>query len=68
MLFTALAFTAFVGCDTETDEEAGGTAVEKMAGTWTVTFTQSVDEYKFITGATSDPELTKKTAAELDNL
>lgn len=44
MLMVALmaAFT-FASCDTETDEKAGGTAVEKMAGQWVVTDEQ-VDE------------------------
>lgn len=36
------AFT-FVSCDPETDEKAGGTAVEKMAGRWVVTV-DAVDE------------------------
>lgn len=35
IIFATLAF-AFVGC-VETDEEPGGTSVEKMAGYWTVT-------------------------------
>lgn len=33
----------FVSCDPETDEKAGGTAVEKMAGRWVVTV-DAVDE------------------------
>lgn len=33
----------FVSCDLETDEKAGGTAVEKMAGHWVVTV-DAVDE------------------------
>lgn len=33
----------FVSCDPETDEKAGGTAVEKMAGLWVVTV-DAVDE------------------------
>lgn len=33
----------FVSCDPETDEKAGGTAVEKMAGHWVVTV-DAVDE------------------------
>lgn len=38
MFMVALAATfTFVSCDTETDEKAGGTAVEKMAGLWDVT-------------------------------
>ena len=38
MFMVALAATfTFVSCDTETDEKAGGTAVEKMAGLWEVT-------------------------------
>lgn len=38
MFMVALAATfTFVSCDPETNEEAGGTAVEKMAGLWDVT-------------------------------
>ncbi len=38
MFMVALAATfTFVSCDPETDEKAGGTAVEKMAGLWDVT-------------------------------
>lgn len=33
----------FVSCDPETDEKAGGTAIEKMAGHWVVTV-DAVDE------------------------
>lgn len=35
IFLAALSFT-FIGCDVDTDEEAGGTAIEKMAGMWTV--------------------------------
>lgn len=31
-----LASLTFVSCDTETDEEAGGTSIEKMCGYWDV--------------------------------
>lgn len=65
--FIALA-TTFVGCDVETNEEPGGTAVEKMAGTWTVTFEQSVDEYNAIFEGAANPGLESKTPAELDNI
>ncbi len=35
--FLAMAMSfGFVGCDTQTDEEPGGTNVEKMAGRWDV--------------------------------
>lgn len=44
MFMVALAATfTFVSCDPETDEKAGGTAVEKMAGLWDVTV-DAVDE------------------------
>lgn len=36
LLMLAAAFS-FAACDVETDIEAGGTSVEKMAGLWTVT-------------------------------
>ena len=45
LLFAALSFS-LVGCDDDT--EPGGTAVEKMAGDWWVTNTQSLDEYNFL--------------------
>lgn len=35
-MFALLGSSVFVSCDTETDEPAGGTAVEEMAGTWDV--------------------------------
>ena len=35
-MFAMLACFGFTACDTETDEEAGGTQVEKMAGLWDV--------------------------------
>lgn len=59
---------AFASCDVETNEEAGGTAVEKMAGTWTVTFTQSVDEYEYLFEGGTNPQLDAKAPAELDKL
>jgi hypothetical protein len=43
LLFTALAFT-FAGCESDTDP--GGTAVEKMAGDWWVTFTTAGNAYE----------------------
>lgn len=67
MSFIALA-TAFTSCDVETNEEPGGTAVEKMAGTWTVTFEQSVDEYNHLFGNAADPGLDSKSPAELDQI
>lgn len=36
LLMLAVAFS-FTACEVETDVEAGGTSVEKMAGLWTVT-------------------------------
>ena len=50
MFMVALAATfTFVSCDTETDEKAGGTAVEKMAGLWEVTV-DVVDEQGNVLG------------------
>lgn len=42
MILTVL--FAFTACDVETDEEPGGTAVEKLAGFWTVHVYYSVAE------------------------
>ncbi len=59
--------TGFTSCDVYTDEEAGGTSVEKMAGTWTVTFEQSYAEYQYlIEGTGADPQLTSMTPEQLD--
>ena len=44
LFLTVLAFS-FTSCDEDT--EPGGTAVEKMAGDWWVTYQQSVDEYNY---------------------
>ena len=50
MFMVALAATfTFVSCDPETDEKAGGTAVEKMAGLWDVTV-DVVDEQGNVLG------------------
>ena len=50
MFMVALAATfTFVSCDTETDEKAGGTAVEKMAGLWEVKV-DVVDEQGIVLG------------------
>ena len=50
MFMVALAATfTFVSCDPETDEKAGGTAVEKMAGLWDVTV-DVVDEQRNVLG------------------
>ncbi len=38
-----LALPAFTSCDTETNEEPGGTAIEKMCGYWDVSY-DTVDE------------------------
>lgn len=57
MMLLALSF-GFISCDVETNEDAGGTSVENVAGHWTVTFYKS--------GAQMD--LTKKTNADLDAL
>lgn len=67
ILLAAIAIaTGFASCDVYTDEEAGGTAVEKMAGTWTVTFEQSYDEYLYLFGNGADPQLTSMTPEQLD--
>ena len=42
-MFALLGCFALVSCDTETDESAGGTAVEQMAGIWDVQV-DAVDE------------------------
>lgn len=42
-MFALLSCFALVSCDTETDESAGGTAVEQMAGIWDVQV-DAVDE------------------------
>lgn len=70
-IYLVLALCGMIGltaCDPETNEEPGGTAVEKMAGTWTVTFQQSVDEYNALFEGATDPQLTSKSPEELDNL
>lgn len=66
MIFMALIAVAFTGCDPETDEEPGGTAVEKMAGNWTVTFMQSVDEYYALFEGATDPNLSAMAPEQLD--
>lgn len=43
LLMMSLLF-AFTACDVETDEEPGGTAVEKVAGFWTVRVNYSIAE------------------------
>lgn len=68
MMAVALFTFAFMGCDPETDEEPGGTAVEKMAGTWTVTFEQSVAEYEAIFEGAANPNLSQKSPEELSQL
>ncbi|WP_300725831.1 lipid-binding protein [uncultured Bacteroides sp.] len=68
LVIALLGICGFTACDPETNEEPGGTAVEKMAGTWTVTFQQSVDEYYAIFEGAADPQLTSKTPEELDKL
>jgi hypothetical protein len=69
ILFSVLLMSsAFVACDVETDEVAESTNVVKMAGHWTVTFEQSVDEYYYLFGGEEDPVLDSKTANELDAL
>lgn len=37
IMFAALAAFGFTACDVETDEEPGGTSVERMSGFWDVT-------------------------------
>lgn len=36
LVMTLMISLGFIACDTDTDEEAGGTNVEKMAGNWDV--------------------------------
>lgn len=68
ILLFAITF-GFVACEVETDEEVGGNSVEKMAGEWTVTFEQSIDEYYYIFGySETDPDLDSKTAGELEDI
>lgn len=68
-LIAICSFTlCLVSCEVETDVEPGGTNVEKMAGQWTVTFEQSMDEYYYIFGGEANPDLDSKTADELDAL
>lgn len=57
MMLLALSF-GFISCDVETNEDAGGTSVENVAGHWTVTFYQSAETM----------DLTTKTSAQLDAL
>lgn len=70
ILFSALLMSAtFVACDVETDEEPGATNVVKMAGQWTVTFEQSVDEYEYLFGySDTDPDLSSMTVDQLEAL
>lgn len=68
VLYILSCFCLFTSCDVETNEEPGGTNIEKMAGTWTVTFEQSVDEYNSITSGTANPNLESMTAEQLDKL
>ena len=64
MFMVALAATfTFVSCDTETDEKAGGTAIEKMAGLWDVTV-DVVDEQGNVLGTVGTTNInTYNTAA-----
>jgi hypothetical protein len=72
LLMTALLFSfGFTGCDPETDEEPGGTNVEKMAGVWDVTV-DAVDEsgnilYEDPYGIGVIQVMTYNTAANVDN-
>lgn len=34
VLYILSCFCLFTSCDVETNEEPGGTSIEKMAGTW----------------------------------
>lgn len=65
-LIMLLVAFGFASCSVETDEEPGGTAVEKMAGTWTVTFQQSVAEYNYLYEGGADPGLASMTPDQLD--
>lgn len=65
-LIMLLAGFGVISCDdVETDEKPGGTAVEEMAGTWTVTFEQSVDEYNYLFEGGVDPKLSSLSADDL---
>lgn len=63
---SALLAFSFTACEVETDEEPGGTAMQEMAGKWTVTFEQSVKEHNVKIGeSTEKPNLASMTAEQL---
>ncbi|MFI3280682.1 MAG: lipid-binding protein [Rikenellaceae bacterium] len=70
VLMAAALVGTFSSCSVYTDVEAGGTAVEKMAGTWTVVVEQSVAEYRSFDGSSNDPDpdLLNLTEEQLDAL
>ncbi len=67
LLVTALVST-FTSCDVYTDVDAGGTAVEEMAGTWTVTMEQCEEEYLSLFEGEADPGLVDLDEEELEAL
>ncbi|MFI3286017.1 MAG: lipid-binding protein [Rikenellaceae bacterium] len=66
VLIAAAIVGVFSSCSVYTDAEPGGTAVEKMAGTWTVTILQNEAEYMSIFYGEEDPNLMGLSEAELD--
>ncbi|MFR9523391.1 MAG: lipid-binding protein [Rikenellaceae bacterium] len=68
IVLMAAALVSLTSCSVYTDVEAGGTAVEDMAGTWTVTISQCVDEYYAMIGAGDDPDLMNCSEVELEAL
>lgn len=63
---SALLAFSFTACEVETDEEPGGTAMQEMAGKWTVTFEQSVKELNVIMGSsTESPNLVSMSPEQL---
>jgi hypothetical protein len=66
LLSVFLVSATFVACDVETDIEPRGTNVQDVAGKWTVTFEQSIDEYNYIFGDAENPNLEAKTVEELE--
>lgn len=66
--FAAVAFL-LGSCDTETNEKPGGTAIQDMCGTWTITITESVDEFNYFYGdGFEDPEVDEMSPAQLDGI
>ncbi len=65
LAFMAIALTfGFAGCSVETDEEPGGTAVQKMAGRWTVSVYELDDNGNEIFEVTSMNKLMTYNTAD----